>query len=406
MNTSPLTQWGAYLRRKADEQLLTGLRWLARRQMVVRAAQRLNTQRTYRVNLGQPDRVAILLVGAGGTGSFAAHILAQLAAYALTSGLDLRLYYIDPDSVEEKNLVRQNFCQAELGQAKAFTLAWRYSAAFGLTITPVVNRFEAGMLEEFRPRHSLNGSLTLVVGAVDNHQARRDIAEAITAHLRYPSAGQQTWWLDSGNERASGQVLLGNSLEPEPQLSPLGYCVALPLPHLQEPSLIQRPEGQKVIDLSCADLTLLGEQSAMINRVMATWLGVYLYRLLQSRDLDLRATHLNLRVGTVSSTPITGGRVITPEPLIRLRQTALPALPPVAGVEEPVTAFPLEDQCPDCGDELIFGRTSVQGVEVRVRFCRHCAYREEFCPLCEGEIVVEANEVACQECDWRETGTG
>ncbi|MFN8456962.1 MAG: hypothetical protein U0401_20235 [Anaerolineae bacterium] len=72
---------------------------------------------------------------------------------------------------------------------------------------------------------------------------------------------------------------------------------------------------------------------------MSTRWGCTLYRLLQSRDLDLRATHLNLRVGTVSSTPITGGRVITPEPLIRLRRTPLPALPPVAGVEEPVTAL-------------------------------------------------------------------
>lgn len=405
MNTTSLSQWTSYLRRKADEYLLAGLRWLNSRQPVIRAAQRLNAERTYRVNIGQPDRVVILLVGCGGTGSFAAHILAQLAASAQTSGLDMRLYYIDPDKVEERNLVRQNFCQAELDQAKAFTLAWRYSAAFGLNITPVVNRFEAGMLEEFRPRQSLNGTLTLVVGAVDNFQARRDIAEAVTAHLRYPSPRNQTWWLDSGNERVNGQVVIGNSLEVEPQLSPLGYCVGLPLPHLQEPSLIQRPENHPPVDLSCADLTLLGEQSAMINRVMATWLGVYLYRLLQSRDLDLRASHLNLRTGGVSSTSITYGRVIAPEPLIRVR-TPLPALPPAAGAEEPAVVFPLEDQCPDCGDELIFGRTSLLGVEVRVRFCRSCAYREEFCPVCEGQVAVEGNEVYCLDCDWREQAAG
>lgn len=400
MSPPYLAQWGSYLRRKADEQLLAGLRWLNQRQLVIQAARRLNTGRTYRLNIGQPDRVAILLVGAGGTGSFAAHILAQLAAWALTSGLDLRLYYIDPDVVEERNLVRQNFCQAELGQAKAFTLAWRYSAAFGLNITPVVGRFEARMLEEFRPRQSLNGTLTLVVGAVDNYQARRDIAEAVTAQLHYPAPRSQLYWLDSGNERVNGQVLLGNSLEPEPQLSPLGFCVGLPLPHLQEPSLIQRPENHSVVDPSCADLTLLGEQSAMINRVMATWLGVYLYRLLQSRDLDLMATHLNLRVGAARSTAITGGRVIAPELPLSLRRS-LPA--PVE--PEPAATLPAEDQCPECGDELIFGRTSVQGVEVRVRFCRNCAYREEFCPICEGEIAVEAGEVVCLECNWRERGT-
>jgi tRNA A37 threonylcarbamoyladenosine synthetase subunit TsaC/SUA5/YrdC len=82
--------------------------------------------------------------------------------------------------------VRQNFCQAELGQAKAFTLAWRYSAAFGLNITPVVNRFEAGMLEDFRPRQSLNGALTLVVTPKVILAEWVGDAQASTVGLRVP----------------------------------------------------------------------------------------------------------------------------------------------------------------------------------------------------------------------------
>lgn len=109
------------------------------------------------------------------------------------------------------------------------------------------------------------------------------------------------------------------------------------------------------------------------------------------------ATQLNLRVGTARSTAITGRRVIAPELPLGLRRS-LPA--PVE--PEPAATLPAEDQCPECGDELIFGRTSLQGVEVRVRFCRNCAYREEFCPICEGEIAVEAGEVYCLECNWRE----
>ncbi len=402
MNPLSLSHWRTYLRRQADAALLAGLRWLNQRQPVIRAARRLNIERTYRINIGQPDRIAILLVGVGGTGSHCAHILAQLAAWALTSGLDLRLYYIDPDAVEEKNLVRQNFCQAELGQAKAFTLAWRYSAAFGLTITPVVNRFEARMLEDFRPQHSLNGTLTLLVGAVDNHPARREMAEAVSAYCRCPDPRNQLWWLDSGNERVNGQIVIGNSLEPQPQVSPLGYCVGLPLPHLQEPSLLRPSAPRPAADLSCADLTLMGEQSAMINRVMAAYLGVYLYRLLQSRDLDLMATYVNLRTGVVRSTPITGGQMMAPEPLIRLRP---PALPPAEADTTPLEPLNPADQCPDCGDELIFGRTSLRGVEVRVCFCRQCAYREELCPVCEGEIAVGEEAVYCLMCDWQEAAT-
>ena len=56
---------------------------------------------------------AILLVGVGGTGSFVAHILAQLACWAKTANIDMRLYFIDPDIVEQRNLVRQNFCPTD-----------------------------------------------------------------------------------------------------------------------------------------------------------------------------------------------------------------------------------------------------------------------------------------------------
>ncbi len=150
---------------------------------VAKLAQRLDLQKRYRVNIGHPDRVAILLAGCGGTGSFAAHILAQLACWAVSTGLDLRLYFIDPDTVEEKNLVRQNFCRAEIGYPKAQTLAWRYMAAFGITITPVVERFSAEMLKKYMPGLSAQGRLTIVVGAVDNVRARCDIAGAVTDML-------------------------------------------------------------------------------------------------------------------------------------------------------------------------------------------------------------------------------
>jgi hypothetical protein len=325
----------------------------------------------------------------------------------------MRLYYIDPDHIEEKNLVRQNFCRAELGQPKAFSLAWRYSAAFGLRIVPVVDRFSAGMLEKFRPGHAPNGSLTLIVGAVDNFQARRDIAEAIIERLCYLPRGQQLWWLDAGNERVGGQVLLGSSLEPEPVLSPLGYCLSLPLPHLQEPSLLVRPEPATAEDLSCADLTLLEEQSAMINRAMATWLGVYAYRLLQSRDLDLMATYLNLRTGATQSTPIVGGRVIPMKPAALAAPAA--AQPPLT--PEPVLAVqPPADLdgpagCPDCGAELIDGQIVRLGVLIGVRFCALCTYRAEVCPACgleepyEDQIELDRTFVPvllCDNCGWYE----
>ena len=399
-----------YTARKFVDWLEPRLRWLLAlaHPQLDRLAQKIKVDQPYRVEIGHPDRVAILLVGVGGTGSFVAHILAQLACWASTAGIDMRLYFIDPDSIEEKNLVRQNFCRAELGAPKAFTLAWRYTAAFGVTITPVVEPFSAAMLERYRPKYSPNpqdarrGTLTIIIGAVDNVCARRDIAEAITTHLQkwpYTAGRDRLWWIDAGNERVNGQVLIGNSLEPEPLLSPLGFCTGLPLPHLQEPTLLvdrDRPPADE--NLSCAELTALAEQSAMINRLMATWVGVYVYRLLQSRDLNIYATFLNLRTGTTRSIPITAGRVVFPK---RREQPAEP---------EPVEPEPGQT-CPICGGEIIAGQDEWQGVLIHVSFCTECDWRIESCPYCQGEIVeteveLESGEVrpglGCTDCDWHE----
>lgn len=379
---------------------------------LTRLARTIAVARQSRVEIGHPDRMTILLVGTGGTGSFVAHILAQLAAWATTAAIDMRLYFIDPDVVEEKNLVRQNFCRAELGAPKAVTLAWRYTAAFGVTIIPVVERFSAALLERYKPRPSPNGTLMLIVGAVDNVCARRDIAEAITAHLQkwpYTTGRSKLWWIDAGNERVNGQVLAGNSLEAEPLLSPLGFCTHLPFPHIQEPSLLaDRDRPPAAAPQSCADLTALAEQSAMINRLMATWIGVYLSRLLQSRDLDLMATFVNLRTGATRSTPVAGGRVVFPKQPAR---SATPApRQPAPGL--PAPEFPdrePEPGCPVCGAEIIAGQDEWQGVAIHVNFCAACNWREEGCPACQGEIVEQEMELEdgaiglglyCVNCDW------
>jgi PRTRC genetic system ThiF family protein len=357
-------------------------------------ATRLKPDKRYIFNLGQPERVAILLVGCGGTGGWTAHILAQLAGWAQIQGLDLRLYFVDPDTVEQKNLARQNFCAAEVGNAKAFSLAWRYSVACGLAITPVVDHFSGELLDRYQPAHAPGGTLRLVVGAVDNVQARQAMATAISERLPYLSAREKLVWLDAGNERMNGQVVIGNSLAEQPQLSPLGYCVGLPLPHLQEPTLLMaRPQPPAREAVSCAEL---GEQSLLINRAMAHWLGVYLFRLLQSRDLDLMRTHVNLQAGVTRSEAILDGQVI---------------LPVVDRASRSVEAAEVAaDACPVCGGEVVQGQDSHGGVIFEVAFCTRCDWRQEACPVCGGDIEEDELElegqmqtvIRCLDCDWAE----
>lgn len=73
--------------------------------------------------------VKIVMLGAGGTGG---HIAPHL--YRLLYSLDrpVRFIICDGDVVEDKNLVRQNFTPADLGENKAQVLAERYSTVFGM----------------------------------------------------------------------------------------------------------------------------------------------------------------------------------------------------------------------------------------------------------------------------------
>ena len=73
--------------------------------------------------------VKIVMLGAGGTGGHIAPHLYRLL-YALNR--PVRFIICDGDIVEQKNLVRQNFIPADLGENKARVLAERYSVVFGM----------------------------------------------------------------------------------------------------------------------------------------------------------------------------------------------------------------------------------------------------------------------------------
>ncbi len=82
------------------------------------------------MRFAQNRPVKIVMLGAGGTGGHIAPHLYRLL-YALGQR-ECRFLIVDGDLVEKKNLVRQNFIEADLGENKAKVLAERYSSVFGL----------------------------------------------------------------------------------------------------------------------------------------------------------------------------------------------------------------------------------------------------------------------------------
>jgi PRTRC genetic system ThiF family protein len=223
-----------------------------------------------RLQLPTYERVRLTLVGCGGTGSHIASGLVAIAQALEARGQGCELLFIDPDRVEPKNIGRQLFSIADLGQPKAAVLAGRLSAAFRLTIgshVRAVNESDGPVIHE-------HGALSVVVGAVDNHAARQTLATLVGR------AFGTLWWLDTGNSEQAGQVFLGNATRVEnlKQAVGLGLVDRLPAPSVAYPDLLAAPtlkptnrHKRPSKDPSCAELVAAGEQGLMVNRMAAAW---------------------------------------------------------------------------------------------------------------------------------------
>lgn len=241
------------------------------------------------VRLHVPDfhRVALTLVGCGGTGSHIASGLVAIGQALAERGVALDVLLVDPDIVEPKNVGRQLFAAGDVGKPKAEVVRDRLNAAFGVTVGASPRPVDS--LDTFvYPDHDLN----LCVGAVDNAAARTVLAQA------QRKANGKLWLLDCGNENHSGQIAIGNTCDAKAMRGAvaLGMLDRLPSPYLVYPDLLQAPKVKKSRKAqSCAELTAAGEQGLMVNRVVAAWASSMLADFLVTRDLRYFALALDLQ---------------------------------------------------------------------------------------------------------------
>ena len=253
------------------------------------------------------QQIEFYLVGCGGTGSWLAPSLCRIARYFTQQGKNTTLIFIDPDRVEQKNILRQNFCDAEIGLNKAQTLALRYSLSWGIDIEALPDSFKPEIVA--RDYYQREQKLKIVIGCVDNGIARQSITRALSQYQSWHTRDIATelWWLDCGNHSHSGQVLIGSHLSAEIdtyQFHQLG-CIKLPAPCLQHPELLEpKPEELSQTNISCAELDLINTQSLNINQYVAAEAASYLVQLVTGK-LNRLATYIDLNSGFATSTFIT-----------------------------------------------------------------------------------------------------
>jgi PRTRC genetic system ThiF family protein len=147
--------------------------------------------------------VQVLVVGAGGTGSAVLMGLPYLHQAMRVWGhpYGLAVTIMDPDTVSATNCVRQPFAQSDIGMNKATVLVNRINTFWGISWTAVPSAFTEQSVRGY------DQTPDLVIGCVDTRAARKAVHNALTLRSQGTS-----YWLDIGNNAASGQYVLGQPL--------------------------------------------------------------------------------------------------------------------------------------------------------------------------------------------------
>jgi len=229
--------------------------------------------------------VKVVMLGAGGTGSYVAMHL-----YRLMHCLDrnVRIIIADGDSVEAKNLVRQHFAISDLGLNKAKVLAERYAAAFKMKAEYIPDFIEdkERLLELVKPAF-LPGEkntivpfkeLVILLGCVDNNKSRR-----LCNDVFYEC--KDLIYIDSGNGEHNGQVVCGVRRNGRTLSKPVGFVY---------PDVLEDTDKFPT-ELSCAEASISAPQTIAANMTAATMVVNLLHNILVLGDNKVKTVSFSTK---------------------------------------------------------------------------------------------------------------
>ena len=220
--------------------------------------------------------VKIVMLGAGGTGG---HIAPHLYRLLYALNWPVRFIICDGDVVEQKNLIRQNFTPADLGENKAKVLAERYSAVFGLETEYIPAFIESEdelkrllMPEGWQANYARTiWEQVILIGAVDNNKSRQ------LCHRIFQQA-QELIYIDSGNGEFTGQVVCGVRRSGKTYYPSIGMVY---------PDVLEDTDKFPT-ELSCAEVSVSAPQSMAANITAATAVVDMVYNILALGDSTVR----------------------------------------------------------------------------------------------------------------------
>ena len=227
-------------------------------------------------------RIPVLLVGCGGTGSAMLNALARIDHALYTLGAQgLHVTVADPDTVSESNIGRQLFAAADIGQNKATCLVSKINRFYGLDWCAADRKVQTHDVTE----------ANIVITTVDNIAARLDVAAAFANGRAQEGPRGQYYWMDIGNTRRSGQVILGSNTIAQPKIRGAETVDRLPTATemFDYTAIDEKDSGP-----SCSLAEALSKQDLFINTTLAQMAGSLLWNLLHEGNTTSRGFFLNL----------------------------------------------------------------------------------------------------------------
>lgn len=234
-----------------------------------------------------------MVVGAGGSGSAIVlglpYLHQAMLVWGHSHGLDVTV--VDPDLVSTTNCVRQPFARSDIGLNKATVLVNRINLFWGLSWRANAAPFTAKMLEL---NHAYSAAVDLLIGCVDTRAARKTITKALTA----PGA-RTSYWLDLGNNAASGQYVLGQPLN----MANRRKATRLRTVSERFPEIIDTDQGEDELP-SCSAMEALARQEPYINHTLAASALAMLARLFRYGRIVYHGAFYNAQTGTQIGIPV------------------------------------------------------------------------------------------------------
>ncbi len=235
--------------------------------------------------------IRILVVGAGGTGSAITmglpYLDQALRVWGRFAGFEVLL--MDADTVSGTNCIRQPFSVSDIGQNKATVLVNRINLFWGTRWLAEPSNFDDRTFDRIQ-----DAPVDLLIGCVDSRAARNIIARALTK-----ATNRTAYWLDLGNNAASGQYVLGQPLNARNRKKSVRLRTISEL----YPEIIDAEAGEDSLP-SCSAVEALDRQEPFINQTLAASALAMLARLFRYGKLAHHGGFFNAETGRMTALPV------------------------------------------------------------------------------------------------------